>query len=172
MITRSPHSSAALSFASLVLMLGFGLPASVHAQSFSCVNSTGVPPVVRAEGFTEAVGDIILDCTGGVPTPPNQLVPQVNITVALDTFLSSKVTAISNQVEFLEALLIVDDPSSRAYPTRPILNCGRPEAPDNTAAGPGVCSILGGGSLGAANTYDGSPNHPNVFQGRSSCNYR
>lgn len=113
------------------------------------------------------MGDLVLDCTGGIPTPPNQTVPSVNIAVNLDTYVSSQTTQVINQVEFLESLLIIDEPNSASNPTRPLLNCGRTLAPDNTSAGAGVCSILGGGSAGSENTYDGTQGHPNVFQGRS-----
>ena len=58
----------------LVALLA-GFTASASAQAFQCTNSTGVPPVVRAEGYSELMGDIVLDCTGGIPTPPNQTVP-------------------------------------------------------------------------------------------------
>jgi hypothetical protein len=98
--------------------------------------------------------------------------------------MSSKVTAVVNSVEFLESLLIIDEPNSQTNPARPILNCGRTEAPDTSQAGAGVCTINGGGSFGASNSYNGtSPasagagtslatsvsagGHPNVFQGRS-----
>jgi hypothetical protein len=150
-----------------VLIACLGLPANAQAQTFQCSNVSGVPPIVRAEGFAEQLGDLVLDCTGGIPTPSNQTVPQVSIAVNLDVPLSSRVTATSDQVEFLEALLIVDEPNSQSHPITPILNCGRAEAPDNTQAGAGVCAIFGGGSFGAANTYSGTNHHPNVFQGRS-----
>src|SRR5512146_2857552 len=61
----------------LVALLA-GFTASASAQAFQCTNSTGVPPVVRAEGYAELMGDLVLDCTGGIPTPPNQTVPSVN----------------------------------------------------------------------------------------------
>ena len=77
----------------LVALLA-GLTAPASAQSFLCTNSTGVPPVVRAEGYSELLGDIVLDCTGGIPTPPNQSVPNINIAVNLDTFVSSQTTAV------------------------------------------------------------------------------
>ena len=158
----------------VALLAGLTVPAS--AQAFTCNSSTSNVPLVRAEGFTELLGDIVLDCTGGIPTPPNQTVPTVNITVALDqgVNITSQVTAVLNGVEFLEALLIIDEPNSASNPSRPVLNCGRTEAPDNTSAGAGVCAIYGGGALGAAATYSGAPyvsatnpGHPNVFQGRS-----
>jgi len=164
----------------VALLAGLTVPAS--AQAFQCSVNTSNVPLVRAEGFSELLGDIVLDCTGGIPTPPNQTVPTVSITVALDqgVNITSQVTATLNSVEFLEALLIIDEPNSPSNSSRQLLNCGRTEAPDNTSAGPGVCGILtdgthGGGALGAALTYDGTAaggggtvtGHPNVFQARS-----
>jgi hypothetical protein len=148
-----------------ILLAVLTIPAS--AQPFQCTNVTAPAPIVRAEGTAELMGDIVLDCTGGIPTPPGQQVPPVLIAVNLDTNMSSKVTAVSNQVQFLEALLIVDEPASIINPTVPILNCGNIGAPDDTQAGTGVCAIVGGGSDGAAATYNGTAGHPNVFQGRS-----
>jgi len=162
-----PSLGSVIRLASVVLVAGAGFAVSVEGQAFQCANATGVPPIVRAEGFAEPIADIILDCTGGIPTPPNQTIQPVNIAVNLDVNQTSKVNGVIGQVEFLESLLIVDEPNSPEYPSRPVLNCGRTEAPDNTQAGPGVCPILGGGANGAQNTYDGTPGHPNVFQGRS-----
>jgi len=152
----------------LVALLA-GFTASASAQAFQCSNSSGVPPLVRAEGYSELLGDLVLDCIGGIPTPPNQTVPNVSIAVNLDVNVTSQTTKViaGTQVEFLESLLMIDEPNSPANPARVLTNCGRTLAPDNTQAGAGVCSILGGGSNGAANTYDGSQGHPNVFQGRS-----
>src|SRR5436190_14125647 len=82
--------------------------------------------------------------------------------------MSSKLTAVStDSVQFLEALLVVDEPASFGNPAFPILNCGNTSTPDNTASGPGVCAMMGGGSDGAAASYNGTAGHPNVFQGRS-----
>ena len=159
----------------VALLAGLTMPAS--AQPFNCTSSTGVPPVVRAEGYAELVGDLLLDCTGGVPTPPNQNVNQVNIAVNLDTFVSSKVTAVcgvggtcttgSGSTLFLESLIIIDEPNSPSNPTIGILNCGAAGAPDTSVAGPGICTIVGNGSTGASTQYNGTAGHPNVFQGRS-----
>jgi len=157
------RSLYALAF--VALLAGLTVPAS--AQPFDCTQSTGVPPIVRAEGYAELVGDLVLDCTGGVPTSPNQLVNQVNIAVNLDTFVSSKVTAvIGTNTEFLESLIIIDEPNSPSNPGTGIRNCGA-AGEDTSVAGPGICSITGGGSFGAATTYNGTAGHPNVFQGRS-----
>jgi hypothetical protein len=150
----------------LVALLA-GLTSTASAQAFQCSNTTSVIPNVRGEGYAELLGDIVLDCTGGTPTPPNATVPQVNIVVQLDTSVSSKVTATQNNVQFVESLLIVDEPNSTVNPpARPILNCGAANE-DVTAAGAGVCILTGGGSNGAASTYSGAAGHSNVFQGRS-----
>ena len=99
----------------VALLAGLTVPAS--AQAFNCTQSTGVPPIVRGEGYAELMGDLIIDCTGGIPTPPNQTVPAVNIAVNLDVPVTSQVTKVINSVEFLESLLIVDEPNSGSNPT-------------------------------------------------------
>jgi hypothetical protein len=51
------------------------LTVPANAQS-TCTVGSGVNTLVRAEGYNELVGDIVLTCTGGTPTAPNTLVPQ------------------------------------------------------------------------------------------------
>src|SRR5204863_108860 len=106
----------------------------------------------RAEGYTELVGDLTLNCTGGVPTPQGQAVPQVNVTIFLSTNVTSKFL---QGGLFNEALLIIDEPNSAVNPARPILNCGNTGAPDAGPSGPGVCEIFSNGN--PAQTYDGTP---------------
>jgi len=50
-----------------ILMAAFGMTG--EAQTFSALNcaATAVPALVRLEGVTEQVGDIVLNCTGGTP---------------------------------------------------------------------------------------------------------
>jgi hypothetical protein len=173
----------------VALLAGFTVPASAQAPPFQCIANAGVPPIVRGEGYTEQVGDLTLNCTGGVPTPAGQAVPPVNFTVLLNTNVTSRLLA-GNL--WNEALLIVDEPHSAVQPTRPILNCGNTGAADTGFSGPGVCSIISIGN--PANTYDGTANggwsttglaaaacgtagtlaansygcgRPNVFQGRT-----
>ena len=166
-------------YALAVVALLAGFTGQVRAQGtqpFQCTADAGVPPIVRVEGFTELVGDILLNCTGGTPTQPGSAVPPVNITVSLNTNITSRLLA-ANLYD--EALLIVDDPHSAVQPARPILNCGAPGAPDTGTSGPGVCSIIAT-TAGPAFTYDGTPGvsnttpstgygsgRPNVFQGRT-----
>jgi hypothetical protein len=65
------------------------------------------------------VGDLLMTCTGGVPTPAGQSIPQINITVLFNTNVTSKLVALGTQ--FSEALLIVDEPASQANPAAPVL---------------------------------------------------
>ncbi len=154
-------------------------------SSMICVMNAGVPPLARAEGLAEPVGDLVLNCTGGTPTLAGQPVPQGNLILNFTTNVAEKLTATGG---FSEALLIVDEPNSAVQPSRPILNCGQVGAPDGGQFGPGACSILGNGD--ATRTYDGAANgygsggatcdgsggrpaansygcgRPNVYQGR------
>jgi hypothetical protein len=160
----------------VALLAGFTVPVRAQAPTFQCIANAGVPPIVRGEGYTELVGDLTLNCSGGIPTPAGQAVPPVNFTVLLNTNVTSKLLA-GNLYD--EALLIIDEPHSAVQPARPILNCGAAGAPDVGGSGPGVCSIISNGN--PALTYDGTPNitnatactgtygcgRPNVFQGRT-----
>lgn len=147
----------------------------------TCNTSAGVPPIIRSTGLTEQVGDIILVCTGGAPTPSGQVVPQVNITVTLNTAATSHVLANlptnNPTTSFDEALLLIDEPNTISNGVQhPLFNCGNTGAKDNGVSGPGVCSIVSTGN--PAQTYNGQvycPGvyiavltcpHPNAFQGR------
>jgi len=137
----------------VALLAGFTVPVSAQNSPFQCIANAGVPPIVRGEGYTEQVGDLTLNCTGGVPTPAGAAVPPVNFTVLLNTNITSRLLSANL---WNEALLIIDEPHSAVQPARNILNCGNAGAPDVGFSGPGVCSII---SIGQpALTYDGSPN--------------
>jgi len=179
--------------AMVALIVGITVPANAQGGVVTC-NASTTPTLVRAEAYADFVGDYSLQCSGGTPTLPGQIVPSVNVTVFLSTNITSKLTAGSSGI-FDEALLIFDEPNTPTNPNKPILNCGNgPGAPDNGVSGPGVCQIIApspqttGPFAGAANpalTYDGTPfvrgtalgpdaactgsygcGRPNVFQGR------
>jgi hypothetical protein len=80
---------------------------SAYAQGatgspLQCIANAGVPPVVRAEGYTELVGDIVITCTGGNPAAPFF----ANFQLFLNTNITSRLIG-SNQSE---ALLMIDEP--------------------------------------------------------------
>jgi hypothetical protein len=163
-------------FALAVVALLAGLTVPASAQSTTVCNvQSATNLLARAEGYTEEVGDVLLACTGGTPTAAGQPVPQINIQIFLSQNVTSKITAATSSGNFLEALLIVDEPNSSLNPNTPILNCGYSVAlaPDTSLSGPGVCSIVSlGTSAGNSSplTYNGTAGHPNVFQGRQALN--
>jgi hypothetical protein len=137
--------------------------------------------------LTELTGDIKLTCTGGVPTAPGAVVPQMDILVSLNSNITSKITANLNSgfTTMNEALLLMDEPNSTNWNNgaHGIRNCGY-SGEDTGPSGPGVCSIVAGAT--PDRTYDGSGQmysggrdvtcdgiaysctRPNVFQGRQA----
>ncbi len=139
----------ALAFVALIV--GLTAPANAQLTPFTCSAQAGVTPTVRTEGYTEQVGDLVLNCQGGQPTTAGTIVPGVDITIILNTNITSKLTAGT----FDDALLIIDEPNAPGpNSNRPILNCGAVGAPDTSpSSGPGVCAIFANGN--PSQTYDG-----------------
>ena len=143
-------------------------------SSFQCVANAGVPPTVRAEGLTELVGDVSLNCTGGQPTAVGNVIPSSNVTIFLNTNITSRILSTSQGI-WSEAILIIDEPHSPINPSTQLLACGDANAPE-VVNSPGVCQILGtNGGVGANGPYAASRTttingttygQPNVFQAR------
>jgi len=87
-----------------------------NSSTMTCNASTTVTPTVRSEGFTELVGDIVLNCTGGNPLIGGAQIPQANIVVFTNTQVTSRImnSAVSNASE---TLLLIDDPGSISLTT-------------------------------------------------------
>jgi hypothetical protein len=135
------------------LMLMSAVTASAQGPAFSCFANAGVPPIVRAEGITELVGDLILNCTGGTPTPAGQPIPAVNIQIFLNTPVTSKLVSGST---LTEALLFLDDPGPQNL-------ANQTQAPCLTT----VCTNVGNGVGSGYYVGQGSGTNVNVFQGQS-----
>ncbi len=144
----------------LITTVAFGLIVSAGAVARAetplptCFVTNGsIIPTIRFEGMTELIGDIVIVCSGGVPVATGNALPQISISVSLNT------TSITSRLESngTEALVIVDDPGA-ALPT----------SPANQLACPSVdgCAIVSNGD----EPYDGSAGHPNIFQGIPSAN--
>ena len=71
----------------VAFLLGTATTASAQAtgQPLVCNTNAGVPPLVRAEGYTELVGDVVLVCTGGNPGQA--------LTANLQLFLNTNITS-------------------------------------------------------------------------------
>jgi len=102
-------------FFALVLASLFARTANAQ-PAFSCTSSAGVPPLVRSQGIAEFVGDVVLTCTGGVPTLAGNAVPLNNIQIYLNVGVTSRLLAGT----LSEALLIIDEPNdSQQRPCTP-----------------------------------------------------
>lgn len=135
----------------VALLLGSAVAVSAQVNpAFQCVANAGVPPLVRSEGLTELVGDLILNCTGGTPTPTGQQIPPVNIQIFLNTSVTSRILSGS----LTEALLLLDDPGAN--------NAANPSQAPCPAV---TCTNIGNGA-GSGYYSGGGGNNVNVFQGQ------
>jgi len=167
-----------LALAAVGLLLGFGSSAAnaQNSTTFTCQASSGVPNLLRAEGVTELVGDLVLNCTGGTPTAPGTSIPLQNIQISLNTNITSRIESASTNLS--EALLLIDTPypATGAFPPYPAVSSSPTvnDAPSQLAC-PAVnstnCAIVsnnpaaGIGRIGVGGNYDGTAGHYNIFQG-------
>lgn len=139
----------------LVACVGASPLGAQVVSPMTCVTSGSAVPQLRSEGLTELVGDIVLVCSGGVPTPSGKPIPQGNISILLNTLVTSRILANGGS----EALLLIDEPA----PSQQLLCSGQ-----NGGSLSG-CTVLGTG--GSTNPFNGAdPAHPNIFQGVVSGN--
>jgi hypothetical protein len=134
----------ALAFAGLAAFMGAASTAS--AQSFSgmtCTAQASTPFQQRAEGITELAGDVFISCTGGTVTPFGSPVPTVNISIQMNTQVTSRLLDATSIAT--DALLLVNDPAPAIQRVCPI----------STITG---CPSFGGGVGGATTTaqYNGA----------------
>lgn len=118
-----------------ILALFAGLAAAQTGGSgqtqLTCGTNVSVTPSLRAEGYTEQTGDITLTCTGGAPLAPGAVIPTVNITVFLNTAVTSRLFSSTNKTS--EALLMIDEPGSGI--SAPVAGFG-PQAPQTLCPTP------------------------------------
>jgi len=154
-----------LAFAVVALLLGMGSTANAQiglGPSFQCTANAATPTIVRAEALTELVGDLLLNCSGGTPTLNTVPIPLSNVTVFLNTNITSRL--VSGNVS--EATLMIDDP----HPLTPI--------PTNAVPVPGspaqILCTPQGVSCPEHGTFVGVPSpspyqtQPNVFSGQQN----
>jgi len=135
-----------------------------------CTATVAVPPALRAEGMTELIGDIVLNCAGGSPTAAGSSIPVANITVSLGTNVTSRILGNNGNNNSSEALLMIDEPGNTLLPA-PVPGFGPSAAQTLCAspsfgAGPGGCTATAGISPGGIPFMNG----PNVYQGVVSSN--
>jgi len=168
-----------LVLAALALLAGLVVPASAQpTQPLTCSVNTQAPPLIRAEGITEKLGDLVMTCTGGTATDPGAVGglvapltatagaicsyncgPTANIqifTAQSGINFTSKILGTANNAS--EALLMIDEPAPANQNV-----CQVP------ASGTVNCAVAGVGGAATTSPYvpNGQDAHPfNVFQGQ------
>ena len=166
-----------LALAVVGLLLGVGTStANAQGPAFTCA-ATAVPNIVRSEGVTELLGDLILNCSGGVPTAAGLPIPLQNVVITVGgTNVTSRIVDASDGAS--EALLLIDEP----YPADPLPGNAAKDVTNPPLVQSGCiaanntnCAITSiGVGVGAAGSYNGVPDqgsagpHYNVFQGFQS----
>jgi hypothetical protein len=159
----------------IAFLLGSAVTASAQTP-FQCFANGGVSTPARSEGITELVGDLVLNCVGGVPTAPGQPIPPVNVQIFLNTSLTSRLLSTSTPPHS-EALLILDEPApGLQFACAP--GSGNTVCPGygnglGTANAPSLVGYYGSGTPGSSvtgctqgTTLTNCPgNNKNVFQG-------
>jgi len=173
----------------IAFLLGSSGTASAQNTPFQCFLTGGVSTPARSEDLTALVGDLVLNCTGGIPTAFGQPIPQVNIQVFLNTSLTSRLlTTSSTGIQWSEALLILDEAApGKQFPCNSIngVNGVCPGFGNGFGTGnspPATIAYYGNGTPGqtqaavapytigcTAGTVGGCPgNNKNVFQGQQT----
>ena len=151
-------------FAGVALLAGLTVPASAQSTLMQCAGSAN-NPLIRAEEYTALAGDVFITCTGGVPTVAATSIPKATITVFVtNTAITSKLTQITDDPNWNEALLIMDE-AGTSTSANGMLNCGSGTAPFQTTQADLTCNIVAANGAGTGD-YDGTAGRPNVFQGR------
>jgi len=153
---------SALAFASVACFLGITGVASAQQNTLNgitCFANAATPQQDRAEGITELVGDLVLSCTGGTPTAVGVPVPTVNITVALNTQVTSRLVGGTSTIT--ESILMINDPQPGAQNL-----CPANSANNFACATPVLGNGVGGGK-GISPVGSGVPQYTNVnvYQG-------
>src|SRR5260221_3550598 len=111
----SKHSVAVRAlFLTVTLAAGFSgvAPAQPPQPPFQCFANGGVSTPARFEGISEMVGDLVVQCIGGVTTAPGAAIPVMDVQIFLNTALTSRLlTSSSAGPQYSEALLILDEPA-------------------------------------------------------------
>jgi hypothetical protein len=163
----------------LTLLAGLGMaqnPTTNNALNCSFAQTGAVTPQIRSESYTDAVGDIVIGCTGGPTIPAGNQIPQANVVVTMNTAVTSRVLGSQNGFSFSEALLLIDEPQSTLPAIVPGFGSAAPQTLCPTAltgcieyAGAQIGSIpgLGGGQqvAVAVNSIGATTPGYNVFQG-------
>jgi len=151
-------------FAVLALMLGAStvnaqvIPPTGGGASVVCNLNPANPTIVSAENISALVGDYVLICNGGTPTPAGTSIPQDDVTLTLNVNVTSRLLGGG----YIDALLAIDEP----YPTAGLGGTPNPSIPAppkviGSPTGQRVCFSVTSGAVG----NQSSPTGCNVMNG-------
>lgn len=126
-----------------LLVVVTGVASAQIFNPLSCTANAGVPPIARAEGLAEEVGQVVIVCTGGTPTAVGAPIPTVNVQIFLNTNVTSRLITGGT-----EALLLIDEPTAAIQTLCP---------------GGTICTVTSANGNGTGN-YTGGSSRPNVWQ--------
>lgn len=158
-----------LALAAVGLLLGIGSSTATAQTSTVAFNCTAAPVnnIVRAEGITELVGDMVLNCTGGSPTAGGSPIPLSNVQISINTTITSRIVGFGN---ISEALMLIDDPYptlAESYPPIAAIPAGHAATQTACLANNSTnCEITSpGNGFGSGGPYKGGAGFFNIFQG-------
>jgi len=125
-----------------LLVVVTGIASAQVFNPLQCVANAGVPPIARAEGVAEEVGQVVIVCTGGNPTAVGAPIPTVNVQIFLNTNVTSRLVGSGS-----EAMLLIDEPAP---------------AIQSTCLAPGNCTLTSANGNGTGNYVGGG--RFNVYQ--------
>lgn len=152
-----------LAAVALVSTLAFGQINPV--SPVTCNVQAAVPTIIRDVANADQSGDVVLECTGGIPTAYNQYIPLVNIQVFYTAPVTSNVLTTKNGQQKLESILIFDEltnPGDNSARLR--TPCPQNSTYDSTLD---RCNVRSSGN--PVESYLGQPvantgDKPNIFQ--------
>ncbi len=154
----------------VVLLAALSMGGTIWGQGggpLICNATAPVAPSVRGEGFTEATGDILISCTGGTAIAQGGSIPPVDITIAYNTQVTSRLSQlVGNPATSAgygsEALLLIDEPGSglpgygaslpQTLCNTPLTGC---TATIGAVPGPTLNQAVSSGTTPAPNVYQG-----------------
>ncbi len=134
----------------LVGLVALSLAPFASAQSLQCAPQVLSAPKLRAEGKTELVGDISINCFGGTPTPAGKPIPLYNIRVTMNVPVTSRTGAGG----FAETVLVMDGATGNNLRLAPV---------DPALAWSSTAAVPAGNGRGIDVIQSAGPT---VFQGR------
>ena len=86
------------------------LASASWGQTFDCLLSSPNPRAIRIESVADRVGDLVVQCTGGVP-PTGGAAPTGTLAITLPLPVTSRILGSNNFGTLVETLLMIDDPA-------------------------------------------------------------